>query len=97
MLQLVTVCSLAKKTPPDEVRATPADRASRPTIALTRALLWFTIITPMARNLTAETSLQGQTLSGFGAYACQPGMGLDHEAKPGRRGSANTGSPVVRW
>ena len=50
----------------------------------------------MARNLTAETSLQGQALSGFGAYACQPGMSLDHEAKPGRRESANTGSPVVR-
>jgi len=70
--------------------------ASRPEIALTQARLWSTIITPMARNLTAETSLQGQALSGFGAYACQPGLGLDHEAIPGRRRSANTGSPVVR-
>ena len=50
----------------------------------------------MARNLTAETSLQGRALSGFGAYACQPGTDLDDEAKPGRRESANTGSPVVR-
>ena len=58
--------------------------ACRQEIALTQGLPWFTIITPMARNLTAETSLQGQALSGFGAYACHPGMALDHEAKPGR-------------
>ena len=51
----------------------------------------------MARILTAETSLQGQALSGFGAYACRTGIGLDHEAKPGRRESAKAGSPVVRW
>jgi len=51
----------------------------------------------MARILTAETSLQGQALSSFGAYACQPGMSLDHGAKPGRRESANAGRPVVRW
>ena len=70
--------------------------ASRQEIALTQGLPRFTIITPMARNLTAETSLQGQALSGFGAYACQSGLGLEHEAKPGRRESANTGSPVVR-
>ena len=50
----------------------------------------------MARNLTAEMSLQGQALSGFGAYACQLGIGLDQEAKPGRRESATAGSPVVR-
>jgi hypothetical protein len=49
----------------------------------------------MARNLTAETSLQGQALSGFGAYACQTGTSLDHEAKPGRWDSASAGSPVV--
>jgi hypothetical protein len=51
----------------------------------------------MARTLTAETSLQGQALSSFGAYACRPGLDLDHEAKPGRRESANAGRPVVRW
>ena len=64
---------------------------------LTRLRRWFTIITPMARTLTADTLLQGQALSSFGAYACQPGIDLDHEAKPGRRESANAGRPVVRW
>ena len=78
------------------MEAHPYRFTSQPRIALTRARPWFTIITPMARNLTAETSLQGRALRGFGAYACQPGMGLDHEAKPGRRDSANTGTPVVR-
>jgi hypothetical protein len=51
----------------------------------------------MARIFTAERRLQGQALSSFGAYACQPGRSLDHEAKPGRRDLANTGMPVVRW
>lgn len=76
--------------------STPAERHVPTEIALTQARLWFTIITPMARNLTAETSLQGQALLGFGAYVCQPGTSLDHEARPGRRDSANTCSPVVR-
>ena len=52
---------------------------------------------PMARMLTAERRLRGQAPSSFGAYPCQPGRALDHERKPGRRGSADAGSPVVRW
>ena len=55
------------------------------------------VVVPMARILTAERTLQGQSLSSFGAYACQPGQCLDHEAKPGRRELANAGRPVVRW
>jgi len=52
---------------------------------------------PMARKLTAERTLQGQALSSFRALACLSGPYLDHEIKPGRRSSANTGRPVVRW
>lgn len=77
-------------------RPPPPQFHSSPEIALTRLRRWFTIITAMARILTAETTLQGQALSSFGAYACQPGIRLDHEAKPGRRESANAGGPVVR-
>jgi len=55
------------------------------------------IIVPMARIFTAERTLQGQALSSFGAYACQAGSRLHSELKPGRRDTANTGRPVVRW
>ncbi len=51
----------------------------------------------MAPILTAEPMLQDQALWSFGAYPCQAGRSLDHEAKPGRRDVADTGRPVVRW
>jgi hypothetical protein len=51
----------------------------------------------MARNLTAETMLQGTTLSSFGAYACRPGSVLDQERLLGCRDSANSGRPGGRW
>ena len=66
-------------------------------IRLTAAMDRFIITFPMARILTAERTLQGQALSSFGAYACQPGSRLHSELKPGRRDTANTGRPVVRW
>jgi hypothetical protein len=66
-------------------------------IPLTARSRWFTISVPMARILTAETQLRGKALWSFGAYACPPGQPLDHEQRPGRRESANTGSPGVRW
>ena len=69
-------------------------RAENP---LTDSAIRRTISFPMARILTAERTLQGQALSSFGAYACQPGSRLHSELKPGRRDSANTGRPVVRW
>jgi hypothetical protein len=50
----------------------------------------------MARTFTAERTLQGRSLSSFGALACTPGQYLEHE-KPGRRELANAGRPVVRW
>ena len=46
---------------------------------------------------TAERTLQGRSLSSFGALACTPGQYLDHEDQPGRRELANAGRPVVRW
>ena len=52
---------------------------------------------PMARIFTAERTFQGKALSSFDAYACLPGTYLGHEAKPGRRDSANRGRPVMRW
>ena len=55
------------------------------------------IIVPMARILTAERTLQGQARSSFGVYACQPGSRLHNELEPGRRDTAKTGRPVVRW
>jgi len=51
----------------------------------------------MARMLTAERTLQGSSLSSFGALACTPGQYLDHVDQPGRRELANAGRPVVRW
>jgi hypothetical protein len=51
----------------------------------------------MARILTAERTLQGRTLSSFGALACPTGQYLKHEDQPGRRELANAGRPVVRW
>jgi hypothetical protein len=50
----------------------------------------------MARMLTTEM-FQGTALSSLGAHPCQPGRGLDHEANPERRTSADAGKPVVRW
>ena len=55
------------------------------------------IASPMARNHIAERTLQGPSLSSFGAVLCTPGQYLDHEDQPGRRALANAGSPVVRW
>jgi hypothetical protein len=52
---------------------------------------------PMARIRIAERTLQGRSLSSFGALACTPGRYLDHEDQPGRRELANAGRPVVRW
>jgi hypothetical protein len=51
----------------------------------------------MTRIRTTEGTLQGQSLSSFGALACLPGQYLDHEAKPERRELANAGRPVMRW
>jgi hypothetical protein len=51
----------------------------------------------MARNHTAERTLQGIALSSFGATACLPGRYLGHEDQPGRRDLAEAGNPVVRW
>jgi hypothetical protein len=53
-----------------------------------------TMALPMTRTFTAESLLQGMSLSSFGAVACQPGQRLDHEPKPERRDLANAGSPV---
>jgi hypothetical protein len=52
---------------------------------------------PMARKPFAERTLQGRSLSSFGALACLPGIDLDHEITPGRRELADGGRPVVRW
>ncbi|MGH9151659.1 MAG: hypothetical protein ACRD03_04545 [Acidimicrobiales bacterium] len=52
---------------------------------------------PMARIRIAERTLQGRSLSSFGALGCTPGQYLDHEDQPGRRELANAGRPVVRW
>jgi hypothetical protein len=51
----------------------------------------------MTRILTAEGTLQGQTLSSRGALACLSGLFFDHEDKPVRRELADTGRPVARW
>jgi len=51
----------------------------------------------MARIFIAERTLQGRSLSSFGALACPPGQHLDYEDHPGRRKHAKAGRPVVRW
>jgi hypothetical protein len=51
----------------------------------------------MARIRTAERTLQGRSLSSFGALACRLGQYLDHEDQPGRRELADAGRPVLRW
>jgi hypothetical protein len=70
---------------------------SAPLNPLTGSRRCLIIDIPMARMLTAERTLQGRTLSSFGALACTPGQYLDHEATPSRREPANAGRPVVRW
>jgi hypothetical protein len=64
---------------------------------LTRAIEARIIDVPMARIFTAERTLQGRSLSCFGALACTPGQYLGHEDQPGRRELADAGRPVVRW
>ncbi len=66
-------------------------------ILLTRDAQEGIVDVPMARIRTAERTLQGRSLSSFGALACTPGHYLDHEDQPGRRELANAGRPVVRW
>ena len=51
----------------------------------------------MALVFTAETTLRGQALLSVGARACRPGRDLGHEARSGRRGAANAGTPDGRW
>jgi hypothetical protein len=70
---------------------------AEPVIPLTSRLRWLTIDTPMARMLTAAKTLRGTASLSFRAYACLPGPSLDHEQRPGRRESANTGRPDARW
>jgi hypothetical protein len=47
----------------------------------------------MARMFTAETLLQGRTLSSFGAHAWQAGRSVEHDARPERRDAAKAGNP----
>jgi len=56
-----------------------------------------TIDVPMARIRIAERTLQGRSLSSFGALACTPGHFLEYEDQPGRRELANAGRPVMCW
>jgi hypothetical protein len=66
-------------------------------ITLTRCVVERDLLAPMARIFIAERTLQGRSLSSFGALACPPGQHLDHEDHPGRRKHADAGRPVVRW
>jgi len=66
-------------------------------IPLTGGRQWLNINSPMARMFTAAKTLRGTASLSFRAYACLPGQSLDHEQRPGRRESANTGRPDARW
>jgi hypothetical protein len=52
---------------------------------------------PMARMFTADSLLQGRTLSSFGAHACEPEQLLGCEETFGSRDIATRGEPGNRW
>ena len=82
-----------RRAPTNEALSSHDERETPLTCRVAKSI----VVVPMARIRVAERTLQGRSLSSFGALACSPGQHLDHEDQPGRRELAKAGSPVVRW